>query len=78
MSKTATATREPAFTMTALDRCDRCGAQAYAKVAFAPLATNRSAGTLFFCAHHFRAHEPVLRVQAIDVQDETSRLHSST
>jgi hypothetical protein len=54
--------------LTALDRCDRCGAQAYVRVTLA------SGGDLLFCAHHFRAHEDKLRDTASRVQDETERL----
>ena len=53
--------------LTALDRCDRCGAQAYVRVVLA-------SGELLFCAHHFREHENRLRTVAADVQDETGRL----
>ena len=37
--------------LTAADRCDRCGAQAYLRV------TMPSGGELLFCAHHARAHQ---------------------
>ena len=40
-------------TLTALDRCDRCGAQAY-------VVTTHEAGELMFCAHHFAEHEKFL------------------
>jgi len=53
--------------LTAADRCDRCGAQAYVRVV---LAT----GELLFCAHHARQHAPALSNIAVDVQDETQRL----
>lgn len=33
-------------TLTAHDRCDRCGSQAYVKVAGV-------SGELYFCSHHF-------------------------
>lgn len=64
---TAVATRE----MTALDRCDRCGAQAYVR---AVLGT--SGGELLFCGHHARAVEPTLRPLTSEWQDETGRLHA--
>lgn len=54
--------------LTALDRCDRCGAQAYVKVSLT------AGGDLYFCAHHFRAHEEKLRISAARVLDETERL----
>jgi hypothetical protein len=36
-------------TLTAQDRCDRCGAQAKVRVEF-------KASDLLFCAHHARQH----------------------
>lgn len=58
----------PTKPLTALDLCDRCGAQAYVRV----LLPN--SGELLFCAHHSRQHLPALRKVAIDIQDETQRL----
>ncbi len=54
--------------LTAADRCDRCGAQAYLRV---HLTTG---GELFFCAHHAREHGEKLRTVAVNVHDETSKL----
>lgn len=54
--------------LTAHDRCDRCGAQAYVKVALT------SGGELLFCAHHARAHADALQPLAAEVIDETDRL----
>lgn len=54
--------------LTAADRCDRCGAQAYYRVTLA------SGGELLFCAHHGRAHSDKLKQVALKIQDETSRL----
>ena len=56
--------------LTALDRCDRCGAQAYVRVTLA------NGGDLLFCGHHFRAHEDKLRISAAQVIDETDRLEA--
>jgi hypothetical protein len=54
--------------LSAVDRCDRCGAQAYVRVELA-------GGTeLLFCAHHARQHEDKLREIAITIHDETGRL----
>ena len=58
----------PKPTLTAGDRCDRCGAQAYLKV------TLTSGGELLFCAHHAKEHGDKLREVAASVHDETSRL----
>jgi hypothetical protein len=61
-----TAVAAPAI--TALDRCDRCGAQAYVRV------TLEAGGELFFCAHHARKHGEALRPMASQWLDETDRL----
>jgi hypothetical protein len=53
--------------LTAADRCDRCGAQAYVRVV---LAT----GELLFCAHHARRHTDAFSGVAVQIQDETQRL----
>jgi hypothetical protein len=53
--------------LTAKDRCDRCGAQAYLRVEL-------MASELLFCAHHAREHGDKLREIAIAIVDETGRL----
>ncbi len=55
-------------TLTAADRCDRCGAQAYV------LARLTTGGVLMFCAHHGREHLPKLQDMTTEIQDETNRL----
>jgi hypothetical protein len=57
-------TTEP---LTAADRCDRCGAQAYVRVVL-------PVGELLFCAHHAREHAPKFEAVATHVHDETQRL----
>jgi hypothetical protein len=57
--------------LTAQDRCDRCGAQAYVQVQLT------SGGELLFCAHHAKDHLPKLKEQGHKVLDETGRLASS-
>ncbi len=54
--------------LTAADRCDRCGAQAYLRV------TLVGGGVLLFCAHHAKAHSDKLRQVALKIQDETDKL----
>ena len=54
--------------LTAADRCDRCGAQAYVR------ATMESGFDLLLCAHHFRANETRLREVAAEIYDESERL----
>ena len=58
----------PASPLTAADRCDRCGAQAYLRVVL------MSGGELLFCAHHGREHEAALRGRDADIFDETRSL----
>ena len=65
---TAVATSTP---LTAADRCDRCGAQAYLRVELL------SGGELLFCAHHAREHGEKLKQVAIAVHDETHKLGST-
>jgi ribosomal protein L37E len=55
-------------TLTAADRCDRCGAQAYLRVRL------NSGGELLFCAHHGREHSGKLREVAADITDESAKL----
>lgn len=54
--------------LTATDRCDRCGAQAYVR------AVLGADSELLFCAHHWHANEDALRAVATDVYDELDRL----
>ena len=54
--------------LTAADRCDRCGAQAYVR------ATMTSGFDLLLCAHHFRENEARLRKVAAAISDESDRL----
>ena len=54
--------------MTATDRCDRCGAQAYVR------ATMISGSELLFCAHHWHDSEAKLRAAGARIQDESERL----
>ncbi|MFF4416960.1 hypothetical protein ACFYY8_30945 [Streptosporangium sp. NPDC001559] len=63
-----TGTLAPTKQLTATDRCDRCGAQAYIR------ATLPAGGELLFCAHHGRQHVAVLRDKGADIQDESARL----
>lgn len=61
----------PSSTLTATDRCDRCGAQAYLRVELA------SGFDLLFCAHHAREHEAKLKDVAVNVVDETHKLSAT-
>lgn len=37
-----------------------------------------SGGELLFCAHHAKAYDATLRKVAVDIQDETDRLSSTS
>jgi hypothetical protein len=65
---TSTMTVEP---LTAADRCDRCGAQAYVRV------TLPAGSELLFCAHHGREYAPKLRELDARILDESERLDES-
>ncbi len=55
------------YRLTAADRCDSCGAQAY-------IAAEVTGSELLFCAHHGRKHEDKLKPIATAWLDETHRL----
>lgn len=57
--------------LTATDRCDRCGAQAYVRVLL-PRHLE-----LLFCAHHHRQYASALREIALAIWDETHRVAGS-
>jgi hypothetical protein len=61
----------PSAPLRAVDRCDRCGAQAYLRVELA------GGGELLFCAHHGREHSDRLREIAVTIHDETDKLHET-
>ena len=54
--------------LTATDRCDRCGAQAYVR-ALLPNGLE-----LLFCAHHNRQYSSALTKIVVGIHDETHRL----
>ena len=58
---------EPRHELTADDRCDSCGAQAYVRV-------TRASGQLLFCAHHGAKFKEKLSTSALEWHDESSRL----
>lgn len=56
--------------LTALDRCDSCGAQAYIRVG------TPKGGELLFCAHHANKHKTAMGKQGVIViTDETHKLY---
>ncbi|MEY3704646.1 MAG: hypothetical protein RLY29_18 [Actinomycetota bacterium] len=54
--------------LNALDRCDRCGAQAYVRAVMA------NGFELLFCGHHAKKYQEGLANAATRIQDETDRL----
>lgn len=66
MTKTKEAI-EVKYNLTAHDRCDRCGSQAYVK------ATGVN-GELLFCGHHFAKVEKSIQEWAYEIMDERDRL----
>lgn len=61
----------PSAPLTAEDRCDRCGAQAYLRVEL------QTGSELLFCAHHAREHGDKLKQIAVKVIDETHKLSNT-
>lgn len=58
--------------LTALDRCDRCGAQAYARYRLA------SGSELLFCAHHNRKHGDAIAHVAVNIFNGAAKLVTPT
>ncbi len=63
---TATVDERP-HELTASDRCDSCGAQAYIRVSI-------GSSELLFCAHHGKKYQEKLSALATEWHDESSRL----
>lgn len=57
--------------LTAHDRCDRCGAQAYVSVLLHGTDT-----WLLFCGHHYAANADALHRVALVIRDERARLRT--
>ena len=54
--------------LNALDRCDRCGAQAYVRAVMA------NGFELLFCGHHAKKYQEGLSNVVSRIQDETDRI----
>ena len=54
--------------LNAVDRCDRCGAQAYVR------AVLLNGGELMFCAHHGKEYAEKLKSVAATIIDESEKL----
>jgi hypothetical protein len=50
------------------DRCDACGAQAFA-------ISRHANGFLLWCGHHFANNEPALLLAGADVDDQRERIN---
>ena len=59
--------QESRETLTAHDRCDVCGAQAYIRVEL-------FSGDLIFCSHHGNEKKAQLEPVAVSWHDESSKL----
>ena len=57
--------------LTAQDRCDRCGAQAYVRIFI-------GFSDLLFCGHHYRDHEDKILKTAAHIHSELRRLDAET
>lgn len=67
--------RVPDEPLTAHDRCDRCGAQAYYRVHRPPTEEHpKRKGALEFCGHHYRKFSPSLIGDGWDVAVQHERL----
>jgi hypothetical protein len=58
----------PSPKLSAVDRCDRCGARAYVRIELA------NGHDLLFCVHHAREHADKLHAVASAIHDETGAL----
>jgi hypothetical protein len=67
-TENGTITEETAYQLTAADRCDSCGAQAYVRVEM------ESGSELFFCSHHGKKFHDKLSPLAKSWLDESARL----
>lgn len=57
--------------LTASDRCDRCGAQAFVQVVLT------SGGDLLFCGHHAKEHLDKVRPLAESIHDFTHTIDAA-
>lgn len=67
--ETVTVARGLRPSLTLADRCDRCGAQAFAS------SHHGTHGSLLFCGHHFAKHEAGLIGAGFEIQDERHRIN---
>ncbi|WVX87884.1 hypothetical protein SEA_BERRIE_33 [Arthrobacter phage Berrie] len=67
----------PPATLTAADRCDKCGISSRAYVAVMLSVPREGLLPLYFCGHHYAEYEPVLRDRAVMTVDERWHLEAS-
>lgn len=67
MIKTKKEQEEKIYQLTAFDRCDRCGVQAWVKAS----GVN---GQLLFCSHHYNKSKEKIQEWAYEIIDERERL----
>lgn len=58
------------YKLTALDRCDRCNAQAY-------VSASGVSGELLFCGHHYNKIKDSIKKWAFEIVDETEKLNEN-
>jgi hypothetical protein len=58
------------YKLTALDRCDRCDAQAY-------VSASGVSGELLFCGHHYNKVKDSIKEWAFEIVDETGKLNEN-
>lgn len=64
-------------TLTAADRCDKCGIASRAYVAVMLSVPREGLLPLYFCGHHYAEYEPALREKAVMTVDERWHLEAS-
>jgi hypothetical protein len=64
-------------TLTAADRCDKCGISSRAYVAVMLSVPGEGLLPLYFCGHHYAEYEPALRDLAVTTVDERWHLEAS-
>jgi len=56
-------------TLTAFDRCDKCGSQAYFRITYL-----ESGFDLLFCLHHYNEYKTKISPDEIKILDESGKL----
>lgn len=72
MPVTTTKENTRSYVLTASDRCDRCGAQAYYKVEL--ISDRGEPSQLMWCKHDFDKNKVRLVELAVEITDESDKL----